>query len=106
MRETKKMNIEAAKKARKRTQNHRAAANKMGEAGIFDWVRFRGEEDARSFARLLEAITEEAFVIVRKTHRATFTGELVWLVEFAVSPMANAYIMRRVGLGQVRAELA
>jgi hypothetical protein len=41
---------------------------------------------------------------VQKTHRAKFTGDLVWRVEFAISPMTNAYIMRRVGLPLVRME--
>jgi hypothetical protein len=94
---------DAMKAARRRTANYREAARKMGENGIYDWVRFRGQEDARTFASILGACGE-GHVTVQKTHRAKFTGDLVWRVEFAISPMTNAYIMRRVGLPLVRME--
>ena len=59
--------------------------------GIYLVARFRTEDSARRLAALVESF-DEGQAFVEKTHKAKYTGDLTWRVDFSVDLEGDYYI--------------
>ena len=81
---------------------NRYGESKVREDGIFLTCRFRGENDARTFAELVRSSHPEAYVAeCRKTRKAQFTGDLTWLVTFTITTDADRYLQGFIAYNRI-----
>ena len=75
----------------------RRCSTKVSSDGIFLTARFRGCYDAEDFAQLVRE-TADSLVFVRKTHKARYTGDQVWLVHFTIDSVSDLYLTGAINL--------